>query len=155
MLEGGKAQFKIPADTSGLRFAVVRSTYHGDMTGSMADACIAELAGAGVPRETIRVYEAPGAWEIPLYVQRALDDGYDGVATFGVIVKGETYHFDMMANEIARALMELSLSYKKPVALEVLAVTDMEHARVRTMGKHNKGPEAAVALLAAVAGLRE
>lgn len=154
MLEGGSVQFKVPADASGLRFAVVRSTYHGEMTGSMADACVEELVNAGVPRESVRVYEAPGAWEIPLFAQRALDDGCDGVATLGVIVEGETYHFDMMANEIARALMDLSLSYKKPVALEVLAVHDLEHARVRTIGKHNKGPEAAIALLAAVAGLR-
>ena len=148
------AAARAPQNAATLSFAIVRSVYHGELTQSMTDACIATLVSAGVPRENIDVYEAPGSWEVPLFAQRALDTKrYDGVAAFGVIVKGETYHFDMIANEVARALMSLSLARKVPVALEVLAVMDIEQARVRAIGKHNKGTEAAGALLSSVAAL--
>lgn len=140
-----------PGHASSLSFAIVKSAYHDELTQSMTDACIATLVSAGVPRDRIDTYEAPGSWEIPLLAQRALDaKPYDGIATFGVIVKGETYHFDMIANEVARALMDLSLRRDVPIALEVLAVMDYEQARVRATGEHNKGAEAAAALLASV-----
>lgn len=139
-------------DASSLSFAIIRSAYHGDLTQSMADACLAALREAGVPREGIDIYDVPGAWEIPLAAQRALDrKSYHGIAAFGVIVKGETYHFEMIANEVARALMDLSLARDVPIAFEVLAVMTLEQARVRATGAHNKGREAASALLACAA----
>lgn len=154
MLEDHNTLTRVPKDPASLTFAIVRSAYHGDMTQSMADSALETLVAAGVPRENIDMYEAPGSWEVPLLVQHALDTKkYDGVATFGIIVKGETYHFEMMANEIGRALMDLQIAYSTPVAFEVLAVMDIEHARVRAQGKHNKGAEASVAMLAAAAAM--
>lgn len=114
----------------------------------MRDACVAHLVASGVPRSNIALFDAPGSWEIPLIAQRiAKTKKFDGIATFGVIVKGATYHFDMIANEVGRALMQLSLDYSIPVALEVLAVFSLDHARVRATGEHNRGREAAQALL--------
>lgn len=154
MLHSSHTPTRIPAHPERLSFALVVSAYHGELTASMRDAAIETLTRAGVARDAIDVYEAPGSWEIPLVAQHALDaKAYDGIATFGVIVKGETYHFDMIANEVARALMDLSLARATPIALEVLAVTDIEQARVRATGEHNKGTEAAAALLAAVAAM--
>lgn len=156
MLQDNKnLSLPIPADAASLKIAIVRSAYHGDLTESMMQAAIETFVAAGVSRENIDTYEAPGAWEVPLLVRHAFGKKkYDGVATFGVIVKGETYHFDMIANEVGRALMELSLAQGVPVALEVLAVMDIDQARVRAIGAHNKGVEAANAVLATIAALR-
>lgn len=155
MLEDHNKLTRVPKDPAALSFAIVRSAYHGEMTQSMADAALETLVAAGVPRENIDTYEAPGSWEVPLLVQHALDaKKYDGVAAFGIIVKGETYHFEMMANGIGRALMDLQIAYSTPVAFEVLAVMDIEHARVRSFGEHNKGAEASVAMLAAAAAMQ-
>lgn len=138
-----------------LRVAIVRSNYHSDLTGSMSDKCFEELIKAGIKKENIDLFEVPGSWEIPLVVQKAAKSReYAGVVTFGVIVKGETYHFEMIANNVARALMKTSLKYEIPVIFEVLAVNSLVQAKKRAVGKYNKGVEAASALIQIVNLLR-
>lgn len=139
------------------RIAIVRTDYHQEMIDNLEAYCVKTLKHYGVKEENIAVFSAPGSWEIPLVAQAAAKtQKYDAIIAFGIIVKGETYHFDMIANECARALMQLSLDYSIPVAIEVLAVMEIEQAKERA-GKNdkNKGIEGAVAALQSLALLKQ
>ena len=133
---------------SKLKIAIVRGDYHKDLTKSLERACIEYLIISGVKTENIGTFAVPGSWEIPLLVKKiASSKKFDGIVAFGVIVKGETYHFEMIANECARALMNSALEFNIPVTFEVLAVYNLEQAQKRSTGKYNKGIEAAKAVL--------
>lgn len=131
-----------------LKVAIVRSSYHLDLTKSLEKACRENLVASGVKDENIKTFAIPGSWEIPLIAKKvAISKKFDGIITFGVILKGETYHFEMIAHECARALMTISLEFNIPVVLEVLAVYNLKQAEQRSMGKFNRGVEAAQTLL--------
>lgn len=140
--------------TSRLKIAIVKSLYHQDLTTSLEKACKEHLIACGVKEKNIITFEIPGSWEIPLITKKvATSKKFDGIVTFGVILKGETYHFEMIANECARALMAISLESNIPITLEILAAYNLEQARKRSKGKYNKGIEAAQALLKTITTL--
>ncbi len=132
-----------------LKIAIIRTNYHVELIDNLELYAKKTLINAGVVETNIQTFTVPGSWEIPLLVQKAAKSKkFDAIIAFGVIVKGETYHFDLIANEVARALMQLSLDYTIPVAFEVLAVYDKKHAEVRAgKDENNKGIEAANAAL--------
>lgn len=135
--------------TKKLRIAIVRTNYHTEIVDSLESYARKTLIEAGVHEKKITTIMVPGSWEIPLLVQKAASSKkFDAILAFGVIIKGETYHFDMIANEVASALMQLSLDYTIPIAFEVLAVYDKQHAQIRAgQDENNKGIEAANAAL--------
>lgn len=134
-----------------LNIAIIRSNYHEGFTKSMEDACRKTLSQAGVNESNIKTFEVPGSWEIPLIAQNiAKLNKFDGIVAFGVILKGETYHFELIANECARALLDIALEFNIPVTFEVLAVYSLDQAKKRTTGKYNKGIEAASSLLSTI-----
>ncbi len=109
-----------------LKLAIVRSNYHQDLTQSLEKACKDHLIACGVKEENIKTFEVPGSWEIPLVAHKiATSQKFDGIAALGVILKGETYHFEMIANECSRALMNIALELNIPIAFEVLAVYNL------------------------------
>lgn len=131
-----------------IKLAIVRSNYYQELTESMEKACIGELVKGGVSRKDIDTFEVPGSWELPLLVSKlAKQKKYDGIVVFGIIIKGETYHFELIANECARALMDISLVNDIPVIFEVLATYNLSQAKKRSTGQFNKGIEAAQTLL--------
>ncbi len=131
-----------------LKVAIVRSNYYPDLTKNLEKACKENLISYGVKKRYIRTFEVPGSWEIPLLVKKlALSKSFDGIVAFGVIIKGETYHFEMIANECAGALMNISLEFNIPVTFEVLATLNYEQAKQRSVGKTNRGIEAAKSLI--------
>lgn len=133
-----------------MRVAIVQSRYHGDMTGSMESAARRTLIEAGLDDKNIETHFAPGSWEIPVVAAHLAQQGeYDAIIALGVIVKGDTYHFEMIADNVGRALMDLQTEYGIPVGMEILAVFKLDDARKRTEGEHNKGVEAANAVLEA------
>lgn len=140
----------------GLRVAIVRTDYHTELVDNLERYCRKTLQANHLASEQIETFTVPGSWEIPLMVERVAEsEAFDAIITFGVIVKGETHHFDMIANEVGRALMQLSLDYSIPVTLEVLAVYDKKHAIARAGdNEHNKGIEAALAALKMVKALK-
>ena len=91
----------------------------------------------------------PGSWEIPIVVQKAAETKkYRAIIALGVILKGDTFHFELIANEVTSALMSLSIDNRIPVAFEVLAVSDIKQAQIRAgQDMNNKGIEAANAVL--------
>ncbi len=135
-----------------VRVAIIRTDYHKELNDNLEKHAVQTLLEAGVTEENIQVLSAPGAWEIPYVVHAAAKSKkFDAIITFGVIVKGETYHFEMIANECARALMQISIDYSIPVAIEILAVFKKEQAEVRAADdNNNKGIEGAHAVLKAL-----
>lgn len=129
-----------------LKVAIVKSLYHKDLTQSLEKSCREYLLTSGV--KNITTFEAPGAWEIPLIVKKIAETKkFDGIIAFGIIIKGETYHFELLANECARALMDISLKFNIPITFEILTTYNLEQAKKRSIGKYNKGIEATKALL--------
>jgi len=97
-----------------------------------------------------RLLKVPGALELPLALKWALEADekrqIQGVVACGVVIKGDTYHFEMVANESARGLSDLSLKFGIPVGHAVLATYDLAQAIKRAQGDANKGTEAASAV---------
>jgi 6,7-dimethyl-8-ribityllumazine synthase len=135
--------------TKKLRIAIIRTNYYVDLIDNLESYARDTLIEAGLAEKNIETFTAPGSWEVPILAQAAAESKkFDAILAFGIILKGETYHFDMIANEVGQALMQLSLDYSIPVALEVIAVYKLEQAEARA-GKndHNRGIEAANAAL--------
>ena len=131
---------------------VVQSLWNEAITDKLAEGALRVLQTEGHETRHVRV---PGALEIPLAIKWAWSKGQrtqshllEGVVACGTIVKGETYHFDVVANESARALTDLSLDLRIPIGNALLAVYNIQDALERTGGKHgHKGEEAAHAVL--------
>lgn len=131
-----------------LRIAIVRSNYHLDLTQSLEEGCKKYLIACGVKPDNIDTFEVPGSWEIPVAVKKAAETKkYDGLIALGIILKGDTYHFELIAECCARALMDIALKFNIPVAFEVLATYNLKQAAERSKGKYNKGIEAAKTVL--------
>lgn len=132
-----------------LRIAIVRTDYHNELNNNLEKHARQTLVANGVDDANIRTFSVPGSWEIPLMAQKiAKSQKFDAIITFGIIIKGETHHFDMIANEVGHALMQLSLDYSLPIALEILAVYEKKHAEARAGdNEYNKGIEGATAVL--------
>lgn len=131
------------------RVAIVRSLFNEELTGSLLEKCIDELVKQGIDKELISVTEVPGALEIPLVARFvAQQDLANVIIALGVIIKGDTYHFELVANECARGCTIVSQEFGIPVIFEVLAVYSEAQAKARCGGdKDNKGIDAAQAAL--------
>ncbi len=132
-----------------IKIAIVSSNFRSEVSDNLEKNCLATLKKKGINEERIDIFRVPGSWEIPLVTKKLAKKGiYSAIITFGAIVKGDTYHFEQIANECSRALMEISLHYEIPVIFEVLAVYDLKDALERaTRQKENKGVEAALTAL--------
>ncbi len=135
-----------------VRIAIIRTDYHQELNDNLEKHAKATLLDAGLTEENIEIFNAPGSWEIPFVAKVAAETKkFDAIIAFGIIVKGETYHFEMIANECSRALMQLSQDHSMPVAIEILAVFEKEQAIARAGDNdHNKGIEGAQAVLKAL-----
>lgn len=140
-----------------LKVAIVQSTYHAELNGNMTNYCQEVLIQNDLLASNIAVYYAPGSWEVPLIVDKlAKSKRFDAIVAFSIIIKGDTYHFDMIANEVTRALMNTAIKYQLPVGFEILAVNTLEQAEARASNNnYNKGIEAGNAILKTLKTLRE
>ena len=128
-------------DGSGLRIGIVQARFNESITNALAEACLAELGTLGVDRADIDHVSVPGALEIPLALQALAAKGrYDALIALGCIVRGETYHFELVANESGAGVTRVALDYKLPVANVILTTENMEQARAR---QTEKGRDAA------------
>ena len=129
-----EAQSSDPLKRDDVRVAVVRSTFHSDLTGAMAASARRALQAAGVSEGDILEAEAPGSFELPLVARRfARREDIAGVLCFGVVIKGETTHDHHVATGAAQGIQEVMLETDKPVLLGVLTTNDLEQARARAL----------------------
>ena len=156
-----KAESKAPEpalarkDIARFRIATIRGEYNREITLSLEEKCVETLAAAGVPQKNIRTFAVPGCFEIPILAQRlALQKKYDALIALGAVIKGDTYHFELVVNECARGIMDVSLRHDLPIIFEVLATYNLRDALRRAgNNKSNKGIEAAQTALSLLATL--
>lgn len=126
---------------NGMQVGVVLSRFNSNIGDGLLAACKAELLKLGVADSDITIATVPGALETPLILQHmALSEKYDALIALGAIIRGETYHFEVVANESARGISEVQLNTGVPVANAVLTTEDDDQAIARM---HIKGAEAA------------
>ena len=124
-----------------MQVGIVMSRFNSDIGEVLLSACKEELLKLGVSDHAITVATVPGALEVPLILQHmALSEKFDALIALGAIVRGETYHFEIVANESARGISEVQLNTGVPVANAVLTTEDDDQALARM---HIKGTEAA------------
>lgn len=138
------------------RFALVASRFNELVTERLVQGARACLVQHGVAEDDIVLVHVPGAWELPVAVQRVARTGeYAAVIALGCVIRGETPHFDYVAGEAAKGLATVALQTDVPVAMGVLTTDDTDQALARAGGKAgNKGWEAALGALE-MAGLFE
>ena len=124
-----------------LSIGVVQARYNEGITNALALACRTELALLGVEDKNITLVQVPGALEVPTALQAlAESDNYDALIALGCIIRGETYHFELVANESGSAVMRLALDYQLPIANAILTVENIAQALAR---QDDKGRDAA------------
>jgi 6,7-dimethyl-8-ribityllumazine synthase len=136
-------------DARGQRFCLVASRFNQAYVDRLVQAALEVLRNRGVAEEDVEVLWVPGAFELPLVCQwAALSSRYSAVLAFGVVIRGETEHFRLVAEASARGLCEVSLKTDTPVLNGVLAATTVQQVADRTGGAlGNRGAEVAVAAL--------
>lgn len=121
---------------NGLCIGIAMSRFNIDISEGLLSACTTELAELGVQEADIVLITVPGALEIPLALQKlAASDRYDALIALGAVIHGETYHFDVVANESARGLITVGLEYDIPIANGILTTDDEEQASARMAEK--------------------
>ena len=143
-------------DATGMRFAVVASRWNDLVTSRLLRGAVECLARRGAPESSVTIVRVPGSWEIPLAARKAARSGrFDAVVALGALVRGETSHFEVLADAVATGLSEVSRDTGVPVGFGVLTAETLEQAIERAGGKMgNKGIEAAEAAIEMVRVLR-
>ncbi|HZH44593.1 MAG TPA: 6,7-dimethyl-8-ribityllumazine synthase [Lysobacter sp.] len=133
----------------GARFAILASRWNPRIVDVLVDGARRALAGHGVADDAVDVVRVPGAWELPVAAARlAASQRYAAIVALGCVVRGDTRHYEHVADGCADGLMRVALDHRLPVANGVLAVERFEDAEARAGGRlGNKGEEAALAAL--------
>jgi 6,7-dimethyl-8-ribityllumazine synthase len=128
-------------DGRDLHIAIVRARFNAAITDKLAEACIAELLALGVDAEHIKHVTVPGALEVGLALQALADaDEHDALVALGCVIRGDTYHFELVANESGAAVTRVSLDHGVPIANAILTVDTEAQAWARA---DQKGRDAA------------
>jgi 6,7-dimethyl-8-ribityllumazine synthase len=123
-------------DGADLRIGIVQARFNAEITDAMARACEAELLAHGVSARHIRTVTVPGALEIPLALQAMAEtDEFDALIALGCVIRGETYHFELVANESGSGVTRVSLDQSLPIANAILTVETRAQAEARVQEK--------------------
>lgn len=134
-------EFEPNLDGTGLRVGVVMSRFNIDVVEGLLSACIAALLKHGVASSDIRIATVAGALEIPLVLKKMAESGkYDALVALGAVIRGETYHFEVVSNEMASGITRVNLDTGIPIANGVLT-TNTDHQAMERVS--DKGREAA------------
>jgi 6,7-dimethyl-8-ribityllumazine synthase len=130
------------------RFAIISSSWHLDICNDLIAGAQRALIEAKVPEA--KVIFVPGSFEIPLAAQKAFEKGYDAVVAVGLVLKGETPHFDYVCQGVTQGVIDVQLKFSKPIGYGVLMCNDLDQAIARSGrpdSKEDKGYDSAVAAL--------
>jgi len=132
-------------DGAGLRIGIVQARFNEWAGRALFEACVGELVTLGVDEDDITHVTVPGSLEIPLALARlAAAEDYDALVALGCVIRGETYHFEIVSNESARGVAEVALAHGMPVANGILTVENEEQARARVAEKGRDAARAAI-----------
>ena len=128
-------------DGSRLHIGIVQARFNESITDALASACLQELQALGVNPRHIEHVRVPGALEVPVALQALAErDRYDALIALGCIIRGETNHFELVANESGAGVSRIALDYQLPVANAILTTENEAQALAR---QHEKGRDAA------------
>ena len=125
----------------GLRIGIVRARFNDALTSKLASACLAELDRLEVDAGDIKHVVVPGALEVPMALKAMAESGdYDALVALGCVIRGETYHFELVANESGAGVTRVALDHGVPIANAILTVENEAQAWARA---EDKGRDAA------------
>ncbi len=134
------------ADAQGAKVAVIVSRFNEFITKKLLEGALSTLKESGVTDDDITVMWVPGSFELAVAAAEAVDTGFDIAVCLGVVIRGETAHFDFVAGEAARGIGAISIAKRFPVGFGVITAENTDQALARAGGKKgNKGREAALA----------
>jgi 6,7-dimethyl-8-ribityllumazine synthase len=146
----GADQGELDANTSRmngkkLTIGIVQARFNAPITNALADACKRELIALGVLEKNIDLVSVPGALEVPMALQAmAAKLKYDALVALGCIIRGETYHFELVANESGAGVSRVSLDAQVPIANAIITTENMEQAIARQTDKGRDAARVAV-----------
>jgi 6,7-dimethyl-8-ribityllumazine synthase len=134
-------------DAKGKKFAIVAATFYADLAAWLEDGARRGLRDCGVADGAVELVRVPGCFELPVAARRLIRGGdFDGIVALGVVVRGETPHFDFVAGECARGLMDVQLATGVPIGFGVLTTETLGQAEERAdPARGDKGYDAAIA----------
>ncbi|UCE32215.1 MAG: 6,7-dimethyl-8-ribityllumazine synthase [Burkholderiales bacterium] len=137
--------FQAALDGSELRVGIVQSRFNGPVCDTLRLACLDELARLGVAAEDVFVVTVPGALEIPFALARMVETGeFDALIALGAVIRGETYHFEVVSNESAAGVGRIALETAMPIANAILTTDTGEQAEARAGEKGRDAARVAV-----------
>ncbi len=143
-------------DGAGLRIGIVQARFNEDICHGLRAACLTELKLLGVDDQDVLLVTVPGALEIPLALQKMAESGqFDALIALGAVVSGETYHFELVANESGAGIQRIGLDHGIPIANAVLTTENDEQAEARMAGKGADAARVAVEMANLVAAMEE
>ena len=131
------------------KVAIISSSWHLDICNDLIAGATRALEAAEVKK--IKVMYVPGSFEIPLAVQKVFEKGYDAVVAVGLVLKGDTPHFDYVCQGVTQGVIDVQLKFSKPIGYGVLMCNDLDQAIARSGragSKEDKGYDSAIAALA-------
>ena len=128
---------------AGLKVGIVMARFNLPICEALLSSCVAELKRLGVADADMTIANVPGALEVPLVLQTMAQSGcFDALVALGAVIRGDTYHFEVVSNDACRAIMEVQLDTGIPIANGILTCDTDEQAEIRT---HPKGSDCAQA----------
>ena len=140
----------------GLRIGIVQARFNEDICQGLLSACLAELKRLGVADEDVLHVAVPGALEVPLVLQKmAESQQFDALIALGAVIRGETYHFELVSNESGAGITRIGLDYGIPIANAILTTENDEQAEVRMAVKGADAARVAVEMANLTIALEE
>jgi len=140
----------------GLRIGIAQARFNEDVCHGLVSACLAELKHLGVADEDVLHVTVPGALEIPLALQKLADTRqFDALVAIGAVIRGETYHFELVSNESGAGISRVGLDYGIPIANAMLTTENDEQAEARMAEKGTEAARAAVEMANLTLALEE
>lgn len=138
---------KYPIELTGkkMRIGIVQARFTNEIGCQLTESCHRRLLELGVKDKHIHIATVPGALEIPIVLQTLASSGqYDALVAIGVVIRGETYHFELVANESGAGVSRVALDFNIPIANAILTTENDEQAQVRAAIKGKEAAEVAV-----------
>ena len=141
---------------AGLRIGIVQARFNEDIGHGLLAACLSELNNLGVADEDILHVTVPGALEVPLALQKMAEtEQFDALIALGAVIRGETYHFELVSNESGAGITRIGLDFGIPIANAILTTETDEQAEVRIQEKGADAARAAVEMANLIAAMEE
>jgi len=144
-MQGADQGLPIDLNGEGIAVGIVRARFNDAITSKMAEVCVAELAAMGVAAKHVKLVTVPGALEVPIALKALADsEDFDALVGIGCIIRGETYHFELVANESGAGVTRVSLDHQLPIANAILTVENEAQAWARVEEKARDAARVAV-----------